>query len=419
MDRAPIMPYKPNWTTQTRPVAAVLPHFGDHETPMTQSFVATVLLSMTIGAAMVCIGLVVRGCITSAKWPLHAIALVYFFGVMTAEAAELLHQQLPDPRRLTWLQGTTIFLIPSLGACIWFYVRGLTSQAAHFRTRDLWHLVPIAVCIFGALPYMALPAPRRAALLAPGSNLLDPENIAIVGFVFLAWVAWIAILLLYGGAAMSRLIKHRRTVRDLYSQVDGVSLAWLHMLIVIFFTFMAVVIAAALLPAMSSADLLSHDMVALFYFCVVLVLGIFGVLQRNTIPAWNELGTAAHAGRRYARSALQNTDLTRIARKLDAAMQGAQLWQNPNLALIDLAEHTGVSQNNISQTLNEHLGKNFYDYVNGWRIRAACAALRDTNDPVLTIAENVGFNAKSTFNAAFKKTTGKTPRAYRTEAASK
>lgn len=380
---------------------------------MIENFLATVLLSMSTGVAVVCIGLVIRGCIADAKWPSHAIALAYFFVVISAEATELLNQSLPDEHRLPWLQGITLFFVPSLGACIWFYVRGLTSQDVGWTRGDLWHLAPIGICIIGALPYLSLPEQQRTAIMTPGADPVDPTYFIAVICLLLAWIAWIAILILYGGASMSRLIKHRRAVRDLYSQVDGVSLTWLHSLIIIVVTFTVVVIAASILPAFSSAELFSAEVVALFYFCVVLVVGMFGVLQKNTMPSWNQLDSTGQTDRRYARSALQGKDMARIARKLDAAMQDAQLWQNPDLSLIDLANDTGVSQNNISQTLNEHLGVNFYDYVNGWRIMAACDALRTTDASVLTISHDVGFNAKSTFNAAFKKVTTQTPRQYR------
>ena len=106
----------------------------------------------------------------------------------------------------------------------------------------------------------------------------------------------------------------------------------------------------------------------------------------------------------------------RIAKKLDATMRNHTLWQNPSLSLHDLSRETGISQNNISQALNEHLGKNFYDYVNGWRIDAACIAMSETDQSVLTISLDVGFNSKSTFNAAFKKIMHQTPRHYRTNA---
>jgi AraC-like DNA-binding protein len=115
-------------------------------------------------------------------------------------------------------------------------------------------------------------------------------------------------------------------------------------------------------------------------------------------------------------SPLKSPDLKRIAAKLDQQMSKNRLWQNPDLSLKDLAEATGVTQNSISQTLNAHIGANFFDYVNHWRIQAACEALLTTDASVLTIAEETGFNAKSTFNSAFKKLTGKTPRQFRQQA---
>lgn len=386
---------------------------------MIENFLTTVLLSMSIGAAVVCIGLVIRGCVANAKWPSHFIALAYFFVVMAAEAAELLNQSLPDDLRLPWLQGVTLFLVPSLGACLWFYVRGLTSRDVGWARRDAWHLAPIAMCIGGALPYLSLSEQQRHIIMTSSADHLDPNVFIAVVSMLLAWVTWIAILILYGGVSMRRLIKHRRAIRDLFSKVHGVSLTWLNALIVIVVTFTALVIVSSILPALGATELFSNTVIALFYVCVVLVVGLFGVLQQNPMPSWSQLDTGGGKGRRYARSALQGDDLRRIARKLGIAMQDAQLWQNPNLLLIDLAKATGVPQNNISQTLNEHLGVNFYDYVNGWRIKAACAALRDTDQSVLAISEEVGFNAKSTFNAAFKKITGQTPRQYRLGAAAR
>ncbi|WP_417419514.1 MULTISPECIES: hypothetical protein, partial [Alphaproteobacteria] len=105
---------------------------------MAENFLATVMLSMSMGVSVLCIGLVIRGCIADAKWPTHFIALAYFFIVMAAEAAERLNQSLPDEFRLPWLQGATLFMVPSLGACLWFYVRGLTSRDVGWARQDVW-----------------------------------------------------------------------------------------------------------------------------------------------------------------------------------------------------------------------------------------------------------------------------------------
>lgn len=120
---------------------------------------------------------------------------------------------------------------------------------------------------------------------------------------------------------------------------------------------------------------------------------------------------------KYARSALSAEQAERIARKLEAAMRDAALHRNPLLTLPDLARHTGVNSHRISHALNVYMGVSFFDYVNGWRVKDACERLTSTDAVILAIAEDVGFNSRSTFNAAFKKETGQTPSAYRKAAA--
>ena len=56
----------------------------------------------------------------------------------------------------------------------------------------------------------------------------------------------------------------------------------------------------------------------------------------------------------------------------------------------------------------------FFDFVNAHRIEAAKHQLTNDNDTTLAVALDVGFNSRSTFNAAFSKHAGTTPSAYRT-----
>jgi AraC-like DNA-binding protein len=68
----------------------------------------------------------------------------------------------------------------------------------------------------------------------------------------------------------------------------------------------------------------------------------------------------------------------------------------------------------VSQVINQDLDTNFYDLVNRHRIRAAqLELLRHPDRPVLEIALQVGFNSKSTFNAAFRQHAGMTPSDFR------
>jgi YesN/AraC family two-component response regulator len=117
--------------------------------------------------------------------------------------------------------------------------------------------------------------------------------------------------------------------------------------------------------------------------------------------------------KKYDRSALSEEQSQRIADKINATMQQEQLHLDSSLSLHKLAQHVAISPNYISQTLNETMGTNFFDFVNKWRIETAKPKIIANEDTVLNIAMEVGFNARSSFYKVFKKEIGKTPTEYR------
>ena len=383
---------------------------------MTAQFWDLMFLAMTMATSLFCVALIARGCLSDSRWPSHAIALIAFFVIMFAESIDGINAIAPYGTKSPQIVGFTLPLVPALGACMWFYIRGLTSTDQGFKRRDFWHMAPVVGLAFCALPFLLLPREQQQFLVPQQIDMHDPDQVTAVIFLLLGWISWLAILVLYGSASLRRLVRHRKQIRALFSNEDGVSLTWLHTLIVIVFSFTILALVGTLLPVTSGLAPLTEALAAPFYFCLVFAVGLFGVLQKSVIPTWSEIRPEENAKQKYHRSALKSNDLMRIAKKLDATMRNHTLWQNPSLSLHDLSRETGISQNNISQALNEHLGKNFYDYVNGWRIDAACIAMSETDQSVLTISLDVGFNSKSTFNAAFKKIMHQTPRHYRTNA---
>ena len=103
---------------------------------------------------------------------------------------------------------------------------------------------------------------------------------------------------------------------------------------------------------------------------------------------------------------------------LKKAMLEDQLFLNNKLTLQEIVEHTGIPQKTISLVLNQHLGKNFNTYVNGFRIEEVKKRLADSAYDHLTItgiALECGFNSQATFQRTFKMTTGRSPGAFRRE----
>jgi len=103
--------------------------------------------------------------------------------------------------------------------------------------------------------------------------------------------------------------------------------------------------------------------------------------------------------------------------KLNNAMNEKSLYKNPNLTLQDLSQEINISSHQLSQFLNNNLGKNFTSYVNEFRINEACKIITSSDKLTLeSVGYDVGFNSKSTFFTAFKKHTGTTPLNYQMQA---
>lgn len=106
-----------------------------------------------------------------------------------------------------------------------------------------------------------------------------------------------------------------------------------------------------------------------------------------------------------------------ISEKLENIMNEKSLYKNPNLNLQDLSKEINISSHQLSQFLNNNLGKNFTSFVNEFRIHEACKIITSNDKLTLeSVGYDVGFNSKSTFFAAFKKHTGTTPLNYQLQA---
>jgi AraC-like DNA-binding protein len=101
--------------------------------------------------------------------------------------------------------------------------------------------------------------------------------------------------------------------------------------------------------------------------------------------------------------------------KIETLIQDEKWYQNSELTLLDLAKKLGTNVSVISKTINQGFEMNFNDCINSYRIKAVKNSLADgehKNSTLLGIAFDSGFNSKATFNRAFKKNTGKTPKEY-------
>jgi len=101
--------------------------------------------------------------------------------------------------------------------------------------------------------------------------------------------------------------------------------------------------------------------------------------------------------------------------RLELYMVEAKPWLHSNLTVEQLARKLEIQPRELSRAINQGLGQNFFEFVSGYRVEESKRRLSDvTNtDSILQIMYESGFNSKSVFNTAFRKSTGSTPSQYR------
>lgn len=139
------------------------------------------------------------------------------------------------------------------------------------------------------------------------------------------------------------------------------------------------------------------------------------------IPAATEITTSLHHSEKTAVPAKRFTlalhQQQEVIARLTEVMEKKKAYNDPDLTLEKLASLSQIPRHHISEALNQHLGKTFYQFLNDFRMKAVLALLdkckqQDIQPAILSLAFEAGFNAKSTFNQYFKKATGFTPSEY-------
>ena len=123
---------------------------------------------------------------------------------------------------------------------------------------------------------------------------------------------------------------------------------------------------------------------------------------------------------KYEKSALSEETKQLLLQKLKTAEE-AKFFVQPSASLPALAKQLQTSPHYLSQSLNECLGKSFFEYLAELRVQEARNILSDSNLKHLKIeevAELTGYLSKSAFSAAFKKQTGLTPGQFRKNSSS-
>jgi AraC-like DNA-binding protein len=137
----------------------------------------------------------------------------------------------------------------------------------------------------------------------------------------------------------------------------------------------------------------------ILYFIVVFIL-----YRKKPMPLWSSDIV------KYGNKRVSEADVAMIQSRLEKLMMEKEVFKNQELKLSDLASEINIPPYQLSQFLNDTLGKGFTAFINEYRVNEACKMLLAGNNPKIeAIGFEVGFNSRSTFFSTFKKLKGTTP----------
>ena len=118
---------------------------------------------------------------------------------------------------------------------------------------------------------------------------------------------------------------------------------------------------------------------------------------------------------KYKTNKVSVEECQRLADKLELVMHNEKPYINPDLKIADLAAAIGTSAHTLSYLFNQYLNRNYYDYINDYRIEEF-KRLADKDEyskyTLGALAELCGFSSRASFFRYFKKATNITPNEY-------
>ena len=146
-----------------------------------------------------------------------------------------------------------------------------------------------------------------------------------------------------------------------------------------------------------------------------MIIGYFGFKQGMILICTSDSEKNVADITKYKTSGLSSNDAKDFLPVLLKYMETEKPYLNSQLSISELAEQINIPTNHLSQIINEQTGKNFFEFINSFRVEEVKLQISDNQDKkftLLAIALDSGFNSKTVFNTFFKKETGLTPRQF-------
>lgn len=224
--------------------------------------------------------------------------------------------------------------------------------------------------------------------------------------------------IVYALISLFTIRKHKKAVQKYASDRQEFDLSWLERIIIAILLILLVAIIYNILFSLESLNLFMNVVFLLLIFDIA-----YHSLRQKEIYPFDEnlrdeliMLNPEDEDDTTKKKIIADEELIQLKTQLNQFMVQHKPYLDPDLNLVKLAEMVEIAPHRLSYLINTAYNKNFYTFINGFRIEAAKAHLLNPamkHYSVLGLAYEAGFNSKTAFNNAFKKFTGLTPSEFK------
>ncbi|MFK7812401.1 MAG: helix-turn-helix domain-containing protein [Maribacter sp.] len=293
------------------------------------------------------------------------------------------------------------FAILLFGATVFLFTKSsLTNQ--RFMVRDLVHYIPGLAYILFVVFYFMIPSDEVIVARIERGELYTVVDILVgIGLTFNCtyWVLSLRQFLSFKNNLKNELSYTIKTqfFFNFLIAVGVCLLVWVSMYLIS-------------LLGTESLERETRKFIWLGIAFIILFIAYYGMIA----PELYRL-ESLNLPQKYSQSKLSNKDLNQLKTQLERMMMAKKPYLNTKLMKAELATMLGISNPELARLLNERIGMNFFDFVNYYRIKEFIDLAKTDKAKELTffgLAQEAGFNSKTTFNKAFRSLMGTSPSAY-------
>lgn len=327
---------------------------------------------------------------------IFVVSIFIFGAVIRSVGYESLYPHLSrihDP--FTFLVGPLFFL----------YLRTLIIKVPDFPRKNFLHFIPFGICILYLIPYYFQSAETKLNIL-----LIEYGQGSLSEWYYVRSALVIVHVFIYLALSIWIVVSHLRKTKEARVKMDRNILLHIRFLV---FSIIVLWVVAVLRFALDDTER-TNLLVPLGIG--IMIYGLGYIHLKNPVAPGETNDTATP---KYEKSTLLPERSDRYLKKLLQIMETEKPYLDGELTLQKMAERLSIPPHHLSQTINEQLDQTFSDFVNVYRVEEVKRRLHDPakkHYSILAIAEDAGFNTKSSFNSVFKKHTGITPSEFRKDA---